>query len=60
MLDINQKHDLKEKMNESINAMIDCLDLIEEGQFGAALDLWTWAAMNAKSTTGEIAKAKFA
>lgn len=59
-MDLNVKHDLKERMNESINSMIDCLDLIDDEKFGAAVDLWTWAVLKAKCTTDEIVRAKFA
>ena len=47
-------------LNVSINSMIDCLDLIDDEKFGAAVDLWTWAVLNAKRTTDEIVRAKFA
>lgn len=60
MLDLNTKHDLKEKMNQSINAMIDALAMIDDGYYGSAMDLWTSAIQHAKRTTAEIAKAKFA
>lgn len=59
-MEINAKLNLKAQMAADIQAMQNALDLVDDEDFGGAMDIWTRALMGAKRTSAEIAKAKFA
>lgn len=58
-MDVNVKYDLKEVMNASINNMIDCLALLDDGDIGATLTAWEGAIQGAKDVRLKMIRAKF-
>ncbi|MDG6894445.1 hypothetical protein [Volucribacter amazonae] len=58
-MDVNSKLDLKEQINISINLMMDCLEMLDCDDIGAALQMWQVAIDKAKETRIRIIRSRF-